>query len=128
MPKRYSLRQLGLTLLLSQALAFQALVFAWSGAQAIAVVSPAGPFAVLCNAALPNSNIGETIPGPIAPGTHHDCLSVCANCYVGIQPQDRASLVARSNSYEPVLIERDVRLRALPRRQVFLARAPPKLV
>lgn len=128
MSKRCSLRQLCLTVLLSQALAFQALVFAWSGAQATAAIAPAGPLAVLCNAALSNNNIGETVPGPMVPGTHHDCLSVCAAGAVGIEPPDRALPLARSASSDSVLIERDVGLLAISHRQVFLARAPPKLV
>jgi hypothetical protein len=125
MQKSSSMRRLCLALLLSQALAVQALVLAWSGAQA-AVPSEAA-FTLICKGALSDGRAGDTAPNP-QHGLHHDCLSVCASGFSAVEPgQFALALVWRNASRSDEVLRDSGSLVAITT-QVFSARAPPKLV
>lgn len=124
MQKPSSMRRLCLALLLSQALAVQALVLAWSGAQA-AVPSEAA-LTLICKGTQSDGRAGDTAPNS-QHGSHHDCMSVCASGLSAVEPgQFGLALVWRNSSRSDDVL-RDTGSRVAFTTQVFLARAPPKL-
>lgn len=125
MQKHCSARRLCLALLLSQALAVQALVVAWSGAQA--AVPTADAFAPICSGAQSDNKAGDTAPNP-ASGFHHDCLLACAAGFAALEPPHQDPALTRFTSSWSVEILPDTESRVAFGTQVFLARAPPKSV
>jgi hypothetical protein len=124
MQKHYSLRRLCLALLLSQALAVQALVVAWSGAQA--AEPTAGASAPICKGIQSDDKTGDTAPNPDR-GFHHDCLSACIGGFSALEPVPSGLALIWRNSSRPPEILRDTGSRVAVTTQVFFARAPPKL-
>lgn len=123
MQKVSSIRRLCLTLLLSQALAIQALTVAWSGAQA--AMPDAGAFAAICKGAQSDSKTGDT---PNSQHSPHDCLSACTGGLSAIEPNQPnpdpvKRIVLRSND-----ILRNLGSHVAFTTQVFSARAPPALI
>jgi hypothetical protein len=123
MQKSYSARRWCLALLLSQALAVQALVVAWGGAQAAV---PAGDaVALICQGTQSGNRAGDTAPNP-GHGFHHDCLSACAAAFPTLQPQQQGLALIWRDSSRSANVLRDTGSHVAFRTQVFLARAPPK--
>lgn len=121
MQARYSVRRLLLTLVLSQALACQALVAAWSGALA------AGPHATgtICSGMAIGPDDGQGDPSPAIPNDHQDCRGVCtAACHAANLP---GQLLALARSGTPAAIQPLHLATLLERTETpgFLARAPP---
>jgi hypothetical protein len=123
MQKSRSARRWCLALLLSQALAIQALVIAWGGSQA--AVPAADTFALICQGAQSDNKAGDTSPNP-RHGFHHDCLSACAAAFSALQPQQQGLALIWRDSSPSADILRDSGARVAFGTQVFLARAPPK--
>jgi hypothetical protein len=122
MQKPYSARRWCLALLLSQALAVQALVVAWSGAQA---APAADAFALICKGTQSENKAGDTAPNP-GHGFHHDCLSACAAAFSALQPQQHGLALIWRDSSRSADVLRNTGSRVAFGTQVFLARAPPK--
>lgn len=124
MRKYSSMRRLGLALLLSQALAIQALVIAWSGAQA--AVPEEGAFALICKGAQSDDKTGDTAPASHH-GLHHDCLSACTGSLSALEPQQSSLALGRNPSRSNEVLG-DEGTRVALTTQVFSARAPPALI
>lgn len=123
MQARYAMRRLLLTLVLSQALACQALVAAWSGALAI------WPHAAgtICSGMSVVPDGSQDDPWPAMPSSHQDCPGVCtAACYAANLPGQSLAL-ARSGA--PAAIQPSYVAALLEKTEApgFLARAPPAL-
>ena len=123
MQKPSSMRRLCLALLLSQALAVQALVVAWSGAQA--AVPAAGAFSLICKSAQADGKTGDTAPNS-QHGLHHDCLSVCAGALSALESEQPGFAPAWPSLSRSDEILRDSGSRVAFTTQVFSARAPPE--
>jgi hypothetical protein len=122
MRKVSSLRRLCLTLLLAQVLAIQALVVAWSGAQAMPTT---GAFVQICKGA---QSDGKTGDAPNSQHSPHDCLSACTGGLSAVEPnQPEPVALARVVSCSSDIL-RDPGLHVAFTTQVFSARAPPALV
>ncbi|MEH2508860.1 hypothetical protein V1291_000214 [Nitrobacteraceae bacterium AZCC 1564] len=120
------MRRLCLALLLSHALAIQALIVAWGGAQA--AVPEAGAFAPICKGIWPDDKKTEDSGPKSGHGFQHDCLSACAGAFTALESQPPSSLlICRSLSRSGEIL-RDVGLHVAITTQVFSARAPPKPV
>lgn len=123
MQKVSSIRRVCLTLLLSQALAVQALVLAWSGAQA--AMPGAGAFAAICKGAQSEGKTGDT---PNSQHGLHDCLSACTGGLSAVEPnQPNSVALARAVSRSSDIFC-DPGPHVAFTTQVFSARAPPTLI
>ena len=121
MQAQSSVRRLLLTLVLSQALACQALVAAWSGALAAGLHTSG----MICSGMSADPDAGQGDPSPAMPNGHQDCLGICtAACHAANlsgQPLAFARLGAPAAIQSPhvaALLERT-------EAPGFLARAPP---
>lgn len=121
MQARYSMHRLLLALVLSQALACQALVASWSGA-----LAAAGPHVVgtICSGALLDPG-GDGGPSPATPNNHQDCLGVCtAACHAANLP-GQFLVLAPSDVLVAIQPPHIVELLERTEAPGFLARAPP---
>lgn len=125
MQKPYSVRRWCLALVLSQALAVQALVVAWSGAQAAVLTADA--VALICKGTQSDNKADDTAPNP-PNGFHHDCLSACAAAFSALEPQQHGLAPIWRNASRSTDVVRDTGSRVAFGTQVFRARAPPKSV
>jgi hypothetical protein len=113
-------------MLLSHALAIQALILAWGEAQA--AVPEAGAFALICKGIQSDDNkTGDSAPKS-GHGFQHDCLSACAGAFTALEPQPPSSALKWRSSSRSGEILCDVGSRVAITTQVFSARAPPKPV
>lgn len=125
MRERYPFRRLLLTLVLSQVLVIQGLLLAWSGTLAFA--GGAGGLGTICSGAAPASP-NDDGSGPLAPKADHDCLSACLMNHTTALPSDDRLWLALPTFYALSAVSRETTLAAILRDQVFLARAPPRLI
>jgi len=125
MRNRCSARKLLFCLALSQVLALQALVLAWSGAQAVAG-ERAGTFDILCIGGSANPDAGTTVPPAKSVG-HQDCLSACAAGQAVATAPERVFLILGPAVYARIFIPGATPLLDRSGTQVFLARGPPTL-
>lgn len=123
MSHRLSVRRLLSCLLLSQALAIQALLLAWSGAQALAAGNPANP-AVICAGVAAGRIAGGTEP-PAEPVYHQDCLGICLASHADAAAPQPAAARADTPMSIRAFITGEALLLARSRMRAFLARAPP---
>lgn len=126
MRDRFSARRLFLTILLSQAMAIQALLLAWNGTQII-VGNAANDFATICygfGAASTNRD-GGSQPNPVQPKAHRDCLAACLAGHVATNPPDRVAFLSRAAIDLPIMISRQMMPLSSVRAPAFQARAPP---
>lgn len=121
---RSPVRQLLLTIVLSQVLVIQGLLLTWGGTLAIA--GGTGGLGAICYGAKLQSD-GETERGPREHGPHHDCLSACLMNHTTAPPPDKGISQASPTLYAPPAVSRETALIAILREPVFLARAPPML-
>lgn len=125
MRNRYPTRRLLLCLVLAQALAVQALLLAWSGAQAAA--GPASVlFGVICSGASEGLGSGGT-EGPAIPAGYQDCLGVCLAAHAAAPPPEQAAFRAASAITTRLFIPCDAPMLERSGMRAFLARAPPAL-
>lgn len=125
MRNRYSTHRLAWCLVLSQVLALQAMILAWSGTQAIAG-GPAGVFGVVCYGAASDREAGGTEP-PIKPAGHQDCLGACVAGHAAAASPGQPTLCVNFSVYGRILMPTEAPLLERSGTQVFLARAPPML-
>lgn len=122
MQARYSMRRLLLTLVLSQALACQALTAVWSGALAI------GPHitGTICSGMSGGSDDGQGAPQPAMPTSHQDCLGVCsAACHAAANLPGQPVALVRAGAPVAVQLPYVAALVGKTEGPGFLARAPP---
>jgi hypothetical protein len=122
MQARYSMRRLLLTLVLSQAIACQTLIAAWSETRLV------GPHVagVICSGMVLSLD-GHDDPGPATPTSHQDCPGACtAACHAANLPGQEVALVRSS---VPIAVQPPHVATLLEKTETpaFLARAPPAL-
>lgn len=126
MSRRFSVRRLVVALVLSQALALQAMLLGWGGALAVASGIGGGP-AFICTGVLDGRSSGGR-EQPASPERHTDCLDVCLAGQALATVPDPGSLVAVPVGYAEVSIPADTPLLEAGESPAFSARAPPILV
>lgn len=124
MRDRCSVRRLLLTIVLSQVLAIQGLLLAWSGTLAFA--SGAGGLGTICSGAAPAS-LNDSGGAPLVPRAGHDCLSACLMSHTTGGPLNEGVSLALPTLYACSVGSRETALTFILREPVFLARAPPTL-
>ena len=120
---RHSIRQLLLTIVLSQVLAIQGLLLAVSGSLAVAGAGSVGVGAICANAALPNGGWND----PLGPDRHQDCLSACLSGRTSGEAPSPAAFLAPPVPHECWSASQGMTLLAISQARAFLARAPPML-
>ena len=121
MRDRYSVRRLLLTIVLSQVLAIQGLLLAWSGTLAFA--GGAGGLGPICSGAA-SASLNDSGGAPLVPRTGSDCLSACLMSHT---PSDEGVSLVIPTLYACSAVSRETPLTVILREPVFLARAPPTL-
>ena len=124
MRDRYSVRQLLLTMVLSQILAIQGLLLAWSGTLAFA--GGAGGLGPICSGAA-SASLNDSGGAPLVPRAGPDCLSACLMSHTTGTPSDEGASLALPTLYACSAVPRKTTLTVILREPVFLARAPPML-
>ena len=125
MRNRHSTRRLLLSLALSQALALQALILAWSGTQTLAG-GVTGAIGAICSAASASNNVGGTEP-PNKPAQHQDCLAACTAGHAAATPPEPALSLSDPAVFGQIFMPVEALLLERSGTQVFSARAPPTL-
>lgn len=122
MRDRCSVRRLLLTIVLSQILAIQGLLLAWSGTLAFA--GGAGGVATICSGAAATS-LNDSGDVPLVPRLGHDCLSACLMSHATGEALSEGAPLALLTVYARSAVSGETPLTAILRKPVFLARAPP---
>lgn len=121
---RHSIRQLLLTIALSQVLAIQGLLLAVSGSLAVAGVA-SERFGAICANAVPANGDGTNPPGQ---NRHQDCLSACLSSPISGEPPPRAAaFLTPPAPAELWSTPQQTPLLGIAPARAFLARAPPML-
>jgi hypothetical protein len=124
MRDRCSVRQLLLTIVLSQVLVIQGLLLAWSSTLLFA--GGAGGLGTICSGSAP-ANLNDSGGVPLVPIAGHDCLSACLMSHSTGALLNEGSSLALPTRYARSTVSREKALTVLLREPVFLARAPPTL-
>jgi len=120
---RHSIRQLLLTIALSQVLAIQGLLLAVSGSLAVAAGAGKG-IGAICASVAP-ANDGNT--NPLGLDRHQDCLSACLSGRTSGEPPSATVSLTPPVHYGRWLSLPELTLLAFAQDMAFLARAPPML-
>lgn len=131
MHRPFSARRLFVILLLSQALAVQALVAALSGALLPASDSAGDLLAAICRPSMLALADGDVAPQPAQPGKHHNCAAACLSASSGAQasPAPEAGFFAPVRSCAAASYLSGLSSPAIvSSRAAFAARGPPSIV
>ena len=125
MRDRYPFRRLLLTIVLSQILAIQGLLLAWSGTLAFA--GGAGSLGTICSGGGAPASLNDDGSRQLAPIADHDCLSACLTGHTTGMLSDQGIPLALATIYARSVVARETTLTVVLREPAFLARAPPML-
>jgi len=112
-------------LVLSQALALQALLVAWGGALAVGGSTPTG-LGSLCSSLSAGTESGNGTQSP-QPDRHSDCVGACLTGHATTKLPGAFSLLERPAIYTRALMPGETELSGRSEKRAFLARAPPIL-
>lgn len=111
-------------MVLSQILAIQGLLLAWSGTLAFA--GGAGGLGTICSGAA-SASLNDSGGAPLVPRADHDCLSACLMSHTAGAPSDEGVSLALPTLYACSAVSREALLTVILREPIFLARGPPTL-
>jgi len=125
MRRRRSIRQLLLTIALSQILAIQGLLLVTAGALATSATADADGVGLICSGAPFQGDRDTSPPGQTG---HHDCLGACLLSRAAGEPPPVIHFVfSPPTRHERSDIPQEPALSTISRAAAFLARAPPML-